>query len=292
MAGTVYRDYTQDQLDWWYNARGRCKNVEKLKYEQETGSANCRNKYRCDLNIPLGETPREAIDIYFPEGAGPFPVHIFFHGGYWKSNDKESSAYVANALVPYGVITVIAEYTLIPNIRMEELLRQCRQVVAWVWTNAAKIGGRQDQITISGHSAGGHITASMLATDWPKYDANIPVTPFKAAVATSGLYDLKPVQLSSQNAELNLTNQEVENFSPVSQQPLSNTPVWMPVGGDEGPEFIRQTQEMAAIWSSKGANIRTSIEEGHDHFTIMNQHLDPDCDFAKRFREHLGVVPG
>jgi arylformamidase len=289
VASNIYRNYDQEELDWWYNARGRCKEVEKLKRDQEKGSDSCRQNYRCELNIRIGDTPREALDIYYPKGEGPFPIHIFFHGGYWKSNNKESSAYVADSLVPFGAIAVIAEYTLIPEVRMDELLRQCRQAVSWVWKNAEKIGGRQDQITISGHSAGGHITASMLATDWPSYDSTMPTSPLKAAVATSGLYDLSPVQLCSQNDDLNLSDEEVQNFSPINQAPKCQAKVWLPVGGDEGPEFIRQTEEMAASWAAKGVQIHSTVESGHDHFTIMNQHMDGDCDFAKRLRDHLGI---
>ena len=289
MGDIVYRDYDQEQLDWWYNARGRCKEIDGLKADQEAGSEACRNKYRCELNIRLGDMPREAIDIYYPEGDGPHPIHIFFHGGYWKSNDKETSSYVADSLVPYGAIAVIGEYTLIPDVRMDELLRQCRQVVAWVWKNAEKIGGDQNRITISGHSAGGHITTSMLATDWPAYDPALPPSPLKAAVATSGLYDLVPVRMSSQNDGLDLTEEEVANFSPIHHEPRCDAAVWLPVGGDEGPEFIRQTEEMAAAWAAKGAKIKATVEEGHDHFTIMNQHMDGECDFAKRLRAHLGI---
>ena len=289
MGTTVFRNYDQKSLDWWYNARGLCGETEKLKAAQENGSNMCRQKYRSELNIKLGDMPREAIDIYYPTGNKPHPIHIFFHGGYWKSNDKETSSYVTDALVPYGAITVIGEYTLIPEVRMDELIRQCRQVITWVWKNAKRIGGDQNKITISGHSAGGHITACMLATDWKRYDTNLPQTPIKSAVATSGLYDLLPVKLCSQNNDLHLTDEEVLNFSPINQNPFCKVPLLLPVGGDEGPEFIRQTKDFADSWAKKGMQTEVWIQPNHDHFTIMNQHMDGNCEFSKRLRKHLNI---
>lgn len=289
MGNIIFKDYDQEAIDWWYNARGRCKEVAQLKTDQENSSEEARNKYRCDLNVRLGDMPREAVDIYYPEGDGPHPIHIFFHGGYWKSNDKETSSYVTHALVPYGAIVVVGEYTLIPDVRMDELIRQCRQAVAWTWKNAEKIGGIQDRITISGHSAGGHITAMMLATDWPAFDPALPKSPLAAAVATSGLYDLHPVQLCSQNDDLQLTDDEVKNFSVIHQTPTCDAPLLLPVGGDEGPEFIGQTEDMQKAWSAKGLKVESWIQPGHDHFTIMNQHMDGECEFSKRLRAHLGI---
>ena len=289
MGVIVFREYDQKSLDWWYNARERCTKTKELKAAQVSGSNLCRQNFRSELNIKIGAMPREAIDIYYPDGNQVRPIHIFFHGGYWKSNDKETSSYVANALVPYGAITVIGEYTLIPEVRMDELIRQCRQVIAWVWKNAERIGGDKNKITISGHSAGGHITACMLATEWPSFDASLPLTPIKAAVATSGLYDLEPVKLCSQNEDLDLTAEEVLNFSPINQSPICKVPLLLPVGGDEGPEFIRQTKDFADAWSEKGMQTEVWIQPKHDHFSIMNQHMDVICEFSKRLRKHLNI---
>ena len=116
-----------------------------------------------------GPRPGETLDIFLPEGRGPWPVHVFVHGGYWRSLDKEHFSFVARGLQPAGVLVAVVNYALIPTVDMDELVRQVRASVAWLHRNVAALGGDPDNITVSGHSAGGHLTAMLLSTDWPAF---------------------------------------------------------------------------------------------------------------------------
>lgn len=289
MASAVFRDYDQKKLDWEYNNRAKVPNTEELKAAQSAGSDQAKAQFTTRLDVPFGPSATERVDIYLPDGDGPHPIHVFFHGGYWKSNTKDDFGFVALPFVPHGAVVVVVEYGLIPDVSMAELIRQCRAALAWTWREAASFNGDRDNITVSGHSAGGHITVMMLATDWPEFDARLPAAPIRAGCGISGVYDLEPVRLSFQNDELGFTPDVVRDFSTILLEPRVRVPLLLPAGGDEGPEFIRQSEDMAAAWGSKGMDVRAWILPGHNHFTTINRFLDPDSELSRAVRAQMGI---
>jgi arylformamidase len=241
------------------------------------------------LDLAYGDSADEKLDLYGAGAGKDMPVHVFFHGGYWKSNHKDEFAFAANPFVEHGALVAVVEYALIPGVKMEELIRQCRASLGWVWRNAAAHGGDPDNITISGHSAGGHITAMMMATDWPGFASDLPTDLVKGGIGISGLYDLIPVQISSQNDDLGLTTAEAAAFSPMSMPPAGGGKLLLPVGGDEGPEFLRQSDEMAAAWRDKGVDAKSWVLPGENHFSIINQFIDPNSVLSRSAREFIGI---
>ena len=246
MADAVFRNYDQAALDWEYNNRGKVPDTAECKAAQLAGSDEAKESFHNLLDHRFGPGETDFLDIYHGHSVGPRPIHVFFHGGYWKSNTKNDFGFVAKPFVPYGVTTIVVEYPLIPSVRMETLIERCRAAMSWVWRNAADMEGDPENITVSGHSAGGHITAMLASTDWPAYETGLPADLVKAGCAISGVYDLEPVRLSFQNDDLAFTLEEAAEYSPVLMKSGHVAPLILPVGGDEGPEFIRQSEDLAA----------------------------------------------
>lgn len=288
MAEAVFRDFDKEALDREYNNRGKVTNTEH-KTLQMAGSDRAKAQFQTRLDVPYGDAPAEVVDIYLPEGGGPHPIHLFFHGGYWVSNTKDDFGFAALPFVPYGAVVIVVEYTLIPIVTMAELIRQCRAAVAWAWRNAESFGGDRDNITVSGHSAGGHIAAMMLATGWTEFDAALPAEPIKAACGISGVYDLEPVRLCYLNDDLGLSPDVAREFSPPLLEPRVRAPLLLVVGGDEGPEYLRQSEDMAAAWAPRGVDARTWVMQGHNHFATINQYLDPDSDLSRAVRAQMAI---
>jgi len=284
MDGAIYRDYNQESLDVEYNNRGRFPDTADCKAAQVVGSDEAKAEYECRLDVRFGDGETDLLDIYIAEGEDPRPIHVFFHGGYWKSNTKNDFGFVAKPFVPHGVTTIVVEYPLIPSVRMGTLIDRCCVSMEWVWRNAESFGGDKSNITISGHSAGGHITAMMMQTDWPSYGDELPKDLVKGGCSISGVSDLDPVRLSFQNDELQFSTEEAAEFSTLFMDPKHPGPFIAMAGGIEGPEFIRQTTELADAWSAKGMDVKGWIMEGKHHFTTINQYLDPESELSRAVR--------
>lgn len=286
---TIYRTYDQEALDAAYNNRARFPDTDDCKNAQSVASDEAKAAHENKLDVRFGNGESDLLDIYFGEGTGPRPIHVFFHGGYWKSNTKRDFGFVARPFVPHGITTVVVEYPLIPTVRMDGLIDRCRASIDWVWRNSESFGGNRDNITVSGHSAGGHITQMMMQTDWPSHGNGLPDDLIKAGCSISGVSDLEPVRLSLQNAELQFPEDEAREFSTLFMDPIHKGPLLAVCGEMEGEEFCRQTTALAEAWSSKGMDVECWVMDGKHHFTTINEYLDPNSNLSRKVREMAGV---
>jgi arylformamidase len=178
---------------------------------------------------------------------------------------------------------VVINYALMPTVTMAELVRQCRASIAWVHANAASFGGDPRRITISGHSAGGHLVAMLLATDWAAF-AGLPADVVNAGVGISGLYDLEPIRLCYLNDVLALTPDDARAHSPIHLTPKHASPLVLPLGDKEGPEYHRQSEAMASAWRAHGGRADVMDLAGHDHFSIVWELADRDSALSRAIR--------
>ena len=135
-------------------------------------------------------------------GAADAPLALFIHGGYWRSLDPSMFSHLARGMNAHGVTVAVSGYDLVPQVSIADIMAQTQAACLFLWK---KFGRR---IMVSGHSAGGHLAACMLATDWTKLDAGAPADLVPAAYAISGLYDLAPLLHLAGNAEFKLTEAE------------------------------------------------------------------------------------
>jgi acetyl esterase len=114
---------------------------------------------------PGGEIP---VRIYTPEGQGPFPVLVFYHGGGWVIGSIKTHDDICRVLardVPALVVSV--DYRLAPEHPFPAGVEDSYAALAWVAENAASIGGDPTNLAVGGDSAGGNISAvvAILARD-------------------------------------------------------------------------------------------------------------------------------
>lgn len=285
----VFGDYDQAGLDAQYDNRAKVPEGLAMMRVASDRSAALRDEMPGQYNVSFGPDAVETLDIFPAAGGaedagGPVPVQVFIHGGYWKMMHKDDFSYVSQAFAPQGCATVVINYGLIPAVDMDELVRQCRAALAWTHRNAASFGGDPDRIFISGHSAGGHLVAMMMATDWPTFDDLSPDLPrdlIKGGCGISGLYDLEPIRLCFLNDDLNLGVEAAQRNSPLALAPGGPGRLLLAVGGEEGPEYLRQSEDLAAAWRQHGIDVEVKVLEGQNHFTIVEQLSDPAADLSR-----------
>ena len=264
----MYRGYDQAALDAQYNLRARHPEFQEHFDRWARESEAARSALPCRLDIPYGEGPGERLD-WFPAERPGAPVHVFIHGGYWRSLDKKDHSFVAPPLVRAGYAVAVINYALAPSVTVDEIVRQVRSAIAWCRRNAKAQGGDPDRITVSGHSAGGHLTAMALLTDWQKL--GLPRDTGKAGCAISGLYEMEPIRLSYLNADVRLDADADARLSPMRIDPPARTPLLVAVGGGETDEFLRQSREYARLRKSQGHLCDLLETPGDNHFTILQQ---------------------
>ncbi len=288
MSKAVYRDYDAEALEFQYGPRLAVQGVDAILERWTARSTAFTNSNPCALDIAYGSRAEEKLDIYKPTD-GNAPVMIFIHGGYWRALDKKDYAFVAEPFVAAGALVASINYTLCPEVTIDEITRQARAACAWVWRNAAAHGGDPEQVHVVGHSAGGHLAAAMAATDWPAFEAGLPKNMLKSATPISGVFDLEPLLLVSVNDDVHLDPAAAERNSPAKMNPGYDIPMTVAVGGAETDEFRRQSQVLCESWRGKLGSIDYMESGGANHFTVIEGMVEPDNPLTRAVLDHMGL---
>jgi arylformamidase len=283
---SVFLHYDRAALDAEYNNRAKVKDAMRWLARYGAESARARAELAMRFDVPYGRHHAERLDVFLPAASGAAPIHVFVHGGYWHRLDKADFSFVARAFPE--AVTVVVNYALVPSVDLDELVRQVRASIAWVHANARTFGGDPARITVSGHSAGGHLVAMLMATEWSSLGA--PADVVKAGCAISGLFDLEPIRLCYLNDALALSAESAQRNSPVHLKPNGRAPLMLALGADEGPEYHRQTNTLAAAWRAHGSPIEIMDAAGHDHFSIICELERPDTALARAIRKQIGLA--
>ena len=240
--------YTAEFCEREYNARASIPEHPQIFARWAEQSAAVRRLRACVIDLNYGETAAEKLDL-FPASRDGAPLLVFIHGGYWRSLDKSDFAWVAPPFTNHGVSVALLNYGLAPKTPMEEIVRQMLRAHAWLYRNGDRLGFDPSRIYVSGHSAGGHLTAMMMAALWPAYAPDLPADLVKGGLAVSGIYDLEPLRHAPFiQADLKLTAARARLLSPVHLPPATDRPLYTAVGALESGEFRRQTALIGKAW--------------------------------------------
>jgi arylformamidase len=237
-------------------------------------------------DIAFGPGPLHGLDLYRPEGPGPFPVHGFLHGGYWRAQDKRNFAFIAPPLLARGVMVAVLNYDLCPAVTLDGTVESALAGVEWLLRNAAARGGDPARVTFSGHSAGAHLLAAALAADWPA--RGLPADAIKGALLISGIYDPRPAMRTTVNAEIGLTPELSARHDYAALPPRVRCPAWVMAGGAEPPEWVEQSLGYARHLRRHGLPPGLLVAPGYNHFDIMDQYAEPDSDVSRLLARLIG----
>ena len=239
-------------------------------------------------DLAYGGSPAETLDLFMAD-SDHAPIHMYIHGGYWQANTKRSSNFIARPLVAAGAHVAVIDYGLCPNVTIDEIGRQCRAALAWLWREAKGLGGDPDRITVSGHSCGGHLVGMVMATDWPRFGAGLPGDLVKGGVSLSGLFDLRPLIDTTINEKVGMDEETARRNSPLFMEPACDAPLALFWGGDETDAFRWQSESMASAWGAKGVETVAAAIPGVNHFTVLTGMDDPAHPATRAITEQLGL---
>ncbi|MDF2809004.1 MAG: alpha/beta hydrolase [Microvirga sp.] len=247
--------------------------------------------FKAVRNIRYGTRAEETLNLFPAQGvSGPSPVHVFIHGGFWRSMEAAQFSFLAPGFVPFGAALAVIDYPLIPAVRLRDIVASCRRAICWVHHHGSEYELDPGRIFISGNSAGGHLVAELMDRNWTA-EAGLPCDAIKGGTAISGLYDLATVAASFQNDTLRLTADDILDFSPLRRTVNIDAPVVAAVGGNETDEFLRQTADYAAALRAAGVAVSHMVVPNTDHITVVLDALaDPAAELNRAVRCQMGLA--
>ncbi|SDX64582.1 arylformamidase [Saccharopolyspora shandongensis] len=260
---------SREWLDAEYNVRAGIPDHEEIfarwvaESEQLRSAADVRS-------VGYGDHPKQAFDVYPPAApTGADPLLVFVHGGYWQSLDKEMFGFLAAPYTARGICFASLDYRLAPEAGMDEIVADVRAGIAEITRRAPQFGADPGRIFVAGHSAGGHLAATAMATRWE--DLGLPADLVTGACAISGLYDLEPIQACYLNEKLGMTRETARRNSPVRQRPAHVAPLILTFGGAESSEFARQQAELVRAWSAHEVPCQVVDQADGHHFDAVER---------------------
>ncbi|XP_061625825.1 kynurenine formamidase isoform X1 [Phyllopteryx taeniolatus] len=251
------------------------------------GTDRARGLAQTLLNVPYGEGEGERLDAYIPTtNSLDVPLVIYFHGGYWQFLSKEESGFMAVPLIDKGVVVVAVGYDVAPRGNMDLMVSQVRRSVVSVVQQYSHING----LYLCGHSAGAHLAAMILSTDWSQYSS---MPQIKGAFLVSGIYDLLPILSTYVNKPLKMTEEVAIRNSPsklIPQLKLSSSSclIVVAVAENDSPEFRKQSEDYYNTLKATGLNVTLEDVPNTDHFSIIEQLIDGDYHLTKLLLKMMG----
>ncbi|MEL6871468.1 MAG: alpha/beta hydrolase [Pseudomonadota bacterium] len=255
-----------------YNNRKRVREHGELTERWDKAADDFRNAAadRSELDIAYGDGERHHYDLFQPEErADEAQLIAFIHGGYWQRGDRKNFSCIAEPLTKAGFAVALPSYSHCPDVGVMDIVAEMRAFVVALH----KKTGRKPLVV--GHSAGGHLAASMLTTDWSEHGSNHEdlVTD---AYAISGVFQLRPLLRTSINDALELDKDAADAASPLLwDAPKEGRRLVAAVGALESREFIRQSLEMAGAWGKAGATTECVVIPDANHFTVLDHLMTP-----------------
>ena len=257
------------QLEAAYNVRAAIPSHPAVFADWRERSERARSFLPGLLDLAYGADPLERLDL-FPAGADA-PLHVFIHGGYWQAMDKADFSFLAEAWHARGVAFAVLNYGLCPTVTLDDIVAQMRRALPWLQAHAGELGLDPARFQVSGHSAGGHLAAMLLATDWSHRGGGLSMAPIHSAVSISGLFDLEPLRYTSMNEKVGMDAVVAQRNSPLGMRPAVDAPLLLAVGEHESADFHAQSDRLEQRWGAYLSQVRRMNLAACNHLQAVEE---------------------
>ncbi len=256
-------------LDVEYDNRRRVPDYPEYLAEWEREAQKFRQAGGGEFDLAYGAHQRQRCDVFRTKEDYDGPLVMFIHGGYWRSLDRSVFSHLARGLEFHGIPVAMPSYRLCPEVRIADIIEDVRACALTLWQRYGR------RLVVAGHSAGGHLAASLAATDWGKRKG-APKNLVTAGLGISGVYDLRPLIPTYLNPDLRLDEEQARLASPLTWPVPQGMPFEAWVGAKESDEFRRQSRTLAATWFGGGAIAKWVEMPDANHFSVINPLSQPD----------------
>ena len=289
----VWLAMDQEALDAAYNQRAYSPTFDDHLVRRSAQNSAAIGRLTAPERHAYGARPIEKLDVHLTDLAGRAnaPINVYFHGGAWRGGVARGSAWMAEPYVNAGAHCVIPDYSHVQDVDgdLAVLGDQVRRAVAWVYENAESFGGDPERIHISGHSAGGHLAAVVLTTDWTG-EFGLPADFINGGLVASGMFDLEPVRLSSRREYVTITDESEDDLSPQRHLDRFTAPLILGYGTRETPEFQRQSRDFAVAVKAAGKPVELLVAEGCYHLEVEQTLANPYGLLGRALLEQMELV--
>ncbi|MEX2481346.1 MAG: alpha/beta hydrolase [Gammaproteobacteria bacterium] len=242
-----------------------CSAVDVLNAVTPSGS------HELTSGIAYGSDPRQRLDVYRPApAASSHPLVVFFYGGSWNRGDRRDYRFLGQALAARGMVVVVPDYRVYPQIVYPEFLHDSAAAVAWAVREAGAFGADPKRLYVMGHSAGAY-NAAMLALD-PRWLAGSGLSPQALAgwLGLAGPYDFLPI--------INPEVRPVFNHPdyPSGTQPIDHVSFAAPrtflaaAASDDLVNPKRNTAQLARLLDEAGVDVERKLYSRVNHVTLAS----------------------
>ena len=256
---TAYRGMDRAAIDRAYDNEAAFSDVPTWRESWHTRSHALTLPPGTLLDVAYGPGARQKVDV-FPSGRDGAPTALFFHGGFWARNGKDTFRFLLEPLHQAGFNAVFAGYTLAPVEDFGVIVRDAALVTQWLAQRLVTFGFASRPLLLVGWSAGAHLVATQM---------HLPEV--AAGIAVSGIYDLEPMRLGSANSFLRLDPGAVERYSPTRAVPAWSAPLLVAYGADELPEFRQQSVDFYEAWRRRGLPLSLQALAGRHHHSVLEE---------------------
>ncbi len=268
----VFRGMARRELDRAYSPSSMVASIDPFlrRYADDSAAARAAHDPARFATHAYGAETEQTLDVFLPATA-PKGVLVFIHGGYWQALNKSDASFPATPLAEAGVAYAAINYTLAPHANMDAIVEENRQALAWLWQHRARLGIGDAPLVLAGHSAGAHLAAMMLMTDWA--ERGVPQSFIAGALLLGGVYDLEPIRLSYVNDVVAMDASSAARNSPLSAERVVRCPLVVAWAEHDTDEFKRQSRALAARWGTSDTAVFE--QPGVNHFDSLFDWSDP-----------------
>jgi acetyl esterase/lipase len=256
------------------------------------------------VEYTYGADPLQRLDFWRAAGAGPAPLILFVHGGGWKRGDKNNATGTQKVghFLHAGYAFASIDYRLVPAATVEQQAGDVAASLAWLRSQADKLGIDASRIVLMGHSAGAHLV-TLVGTD-PRYLAAAGLSPdsVRGVVALDGAaYDV-PRQIADAGRFMYATYEQAFGSDPARQRALSPT---FQAAAPNAPAFLlihidrtdgkAQSEALAAALHQAGTPVEVHGVGGtglRGHLDLNSSLGDASAPATALVDDWLGKLPG